>query len=1651
MRGGSALVDYTSVLSSASSPGHYYHYDLASRPRGREEDYTSRRNPSYSKGDSEGRETKGRGGGEERTLHLRNLPRHERLRVTIVSTCENGDGGEEGGDQRAFDLPSQAVAQLKELVRSQLRTLLHFPLFRHIVNVNCATAFSYPFLASPPQSSSHLFSSVVTNSPGGTPTHYTVPSPGDPLHSKNVVSTEEFRPSSPQQPLRYEGEKGHSSADRQPRANVRIRGNEDEGGLTSNSRGPVSSSVCADGFSRRTEGAREERSGEGGMKQKGGCESVDSLGIRESRHDGDDVSFKRKSDKDRDQEDTISSLSRDRGEARLSPDSPRVCEKEEENTTKMKENHCISDVYEKNIDVGSGAKEGTRTEDDSREKKSQRHDTGDCHVNIGQGLCCTASYPSLGYRGGKRDDSTLQPGERGKENSHIDNQNAGHLHSSPCIDVHQLSPLEISSSCSPASSFFSSPYSHSHLFTPAVFSTTWDGRKREQLFSRCPGERRNFQKHAAAGEKARDGSLTTGKSRRSSIRKDVIENGEEDHRSCEDSHRLNSSSQSSACPLLLPISLASPPSKLQVLRCMLADTAAATIQRVIRGHLERLRVHDRLAEFREHQRVKRACVKIQSSWRRFKAMEYYYMLQCCELLERERWMAATRIQAYWRMRVQRDKYRIQHLTECLAGLRRLAAIEVQRIWRGSVTRKVLDDEWKKWIIKWPWDKPGTIVEVIGDFSNPPWTKRHLMTYCHVRRCFILPLARKPGRYEIKFIVDGRYVCDGSQTVVADGNGHFNNLIRVRPATKSPFREIRERLQQLQDQNTGGLIYRSVSSPSCSSGMGGGNFLSPHSLEGWAEFMGVGGGVMPSGMHSSSASSSSSTSHHHHYHHHRMGEMISGGSPHEDHRGVPHHRHEGGRSRIVFNDDDESSWAASSSGRGGETSSSPSPSSSSSSPPPVSHSMQCFSDISGQESSLMTSSSHSDEISSSQWNETPNSASWNDWYRGGGIDHKHEEGPFVVEVRDGDPSPHRSVLDISGDMSRHQGGNDGGHTTTDSWPGERRDYRRDHDENAEKTRQPYSSPRGREKQTSEGSNDNRGGVSVKAGWEYEENIRKDEMMTYPQHQQGEGEFGQESIHHRHHHGDALPQGGVFVEKDTGEGRGRGEKRMSTSAEGENQGTRSTASLQGYRTDDETKQHDGIFHEENTTPDVVPTHTQKKNLQKHVEEDTSALNSSTGDTESPRRARVSRGEADSSTQMGKKEGKTEKSLSSSGDDSGTPSGSAHSTEPPVSVGGRIPLDLSSSVTGVSASSAANETTLRDDRNAAPSSRSSSSPEKFGRNREVAQEAGRSDNIFALDRRGYESSSQQRQFPVESRSLGEIGDDVVSSSSSSSSMSPRVAGKGEDVSCGASWGTNTSGSASTRTSFLDRGGVGGLLSPSVMPDQAPTILSSAPASPRSMLEEKREPERSDTVQESTNLLSSAECHGDIQEGAVVDTGSIGPDGAAGVGAVVGERADRIRDSSPSDPKSSVARGRGGGGEDRKEDGRNSRGGKRQARSEAHSVPGKGITDSPGRREDTIDAGLKTATPQVSEVEREVDSSSPGQVSRGSIALRGLASEEKSSLAQPAGSSSAEVQEFAGPGDGGSLPSARPGGAMGGKGGGGGGGRSGKKKSRHRKGKAV
>lgn len=59
------------------------------------------------------------------------------------------------------------------------------------------------------------------------------------------------------------------------------------------------------------------------------------------------------------------------------------------------------------------------------------------------------------------------------------------------------------------------------------------------------------------------------------------------------------------------------------------------------------------------------------------------------------------------------------------------------------------------------------------------------------RCYTTTVERKAGRYELKFCVDGRYVCCGASTVVEvraesartaflsqDGAGHYNNVVDV---------------------------------------------------------------------------------------------------------------------------------------------------------------------------------------------------------------------------------------------------------------------------------------------------------------------------------------------------------------------------------------------------------------------------------------------------------------------------------------------------------------------------------------------------------------------------------------------------------------------------------------------------------------------------------------------------------------------------------------------------------------------------------------------------------------------------------------------------------------------------------------------------------
>jgi len=145
--------------------------------------------------------------------------------------------------------------------------------------------------------------------------------------------------------------------------------------------------------------------------------------------------------------------------------------------------------------------------------------------------------------------------------------------------------------------------------------------------------------------------------------------------------------------------------------------------------------------------------------------------------------------------------RVRRLADVLARVRNAAAEVIQRDLIGDRARRVVDDDYQHWVIKWNWDKPGAVVEVVGDFTDPPWSKRIPMSYCPTRECFVCTLPRIEGRYELKFVVNGAYVCDGAETVITDGAGHYNNVVGIQPPPdESPFRRIRRRLAEATRRN-----------------------------------------------------------------------------------------------------------------------------------------------------------------------------------------------------------------------------------------------------------------------------------------------------------------------------------------------------------------------------------------------------------------------------------------------------------------------------------------------------------------------------------------------------------------------------------------------------------------------------------------------------------------------------------------------------------------------------------------------------------------------------------------------------------------------------------------------------------------------------------
>ena len=82
------------------------------------------------------------------------------------------------------------------------------------------------------------------------------------------------------------------------------------------------------------------------------------------------------------------------------------------------------------------------------------------------------------------------------------------------------------------------------------------------------------------------------------------------------------------------------------------------------------------------------------------------------------------------------------------------------------------------------------VQVIGSFTNPPWSKVVDLNYCLLRHIFVMYLFNvQEGKYLIKFIVDGEYKCSKTLPIITDSAGQSNNLLEIVSDSDSSRRSV----------------------------------------------------------------------------------------------------------------------------------------------------------------------------------------------------------------------------------------------------------------------------------------------------------------------------------------------------------------------------------------------------------------------------------------------------------------------------------------------------------------------------------------------------------------------------------------------------------------------------------------------------------------------------------------------------------------------------------------------------------------------------------------------------------------------------------------------------------------------------------------------
>ena len=211
-----------------------------------------------------------------------------------------------------------------------------------------------------------------------------------------------------------------------------------------------------------------------------------------------------------------------------------------------------------------------------------------------------------------------------------------------------------------------------------------------------------------------------------------------------------------------------------------AEKAVVRVQCLFRGTKARM-VLRRLKEEKEFRRRVAAAIVIQRYSRGKLARNKRKLLYAVAVLMRVREAAAVLIQRRYRTFQQSFQTRVCRLL----SLRHSAASRIQARCRGHLVRKdlsaILNHPRIHLLIRWR--SQARSAYLAGSFTSPQWRILLPMKYSRYLgefyNTFLMDTPMPSGKYYMKFVIEGQWVCDGHYLLEQDSKGQFNNVI-IRP-------------------------------------------------------------------------------------------------------------------------------------------------------------------------------------------------------------------------------------------------------------------------------------------------------------------------------------------------------------------------------------------------------------------------------------------------------------------------------------------------------------------------------------------------------------------------------------------------------------------------------------------------------------------------------------------------------------------------------------------------------------------------------------------------------------------------------------------------------------------------------------------------------